>query len=177
MITNEYGQVFFSVDEITEYMYSDITNMINYLDDTAEIEKWNQHCKHFEIETVTQEPVLQTDVKQYHQILSQNWVTPEPYNSIDINKILIDRMELLEIATPEYTTYLTQEIEHWYTLFPQGPEDLWKFLHYMIETCKEHDIVTGVGRGSSVSSLVLYLLDVHCVDPVKYNLNYKEFLR
>jgi len=83
----------------------------------------------------------------------------------------------LEIATPEYTTYLTQEIEHWYTLFPQGPEKLWKFLHYMIETCKQHDIVTGVGRGSSVSSLVLYLLDVHCVDPVKYNLNYKEFLR
>jgi len=41
----------------------------------------------------------------------------------------------------------------------------------------QKDIVTGVGRGSSVSSLVLYLIGVHHIDPVKYNLSYKEFLR
>jgi DNA polymerase III alpha subunit len=37
--------------------------------------------------------------------------------------------------------------------------------------------VWGVGRGSSVSSYVLYLLNVHRIDSIKYNLDYQDFLR
>jgi len=55
--------------------------------------------------------------------------------------------------------------------------DTLKFLKYLMDTCDQHDIITGIGRGSSVSSLVLHLLDVHHIDPIKYNLDYKEFLR
>jgi len=35
----------------------------------------------------------------------------------------------------------------------------------------------GVGRGSSVSSYILYLIGVHKIDSIKYDLDYKEFLR
>jgi DNA polymerase III alpha subunit len=37
--------------------------------------------------------------------------------------------------------------------------------------------VWGVGRGSSVASYVLFLIGVHRIDSMKYNLDYKEFLR
>ena len=40
---------------------------------------------------------------------------------------------------------------------------------------RKHELVWGVGRGSSVARYVLYLLGVHKVDSLKYNLDIKEF--
>ena len=48
--------------------------------------------------------------------------------------------------------------------------DVWEELH-------ENNVVMGVGRGSSVASYVLYLLGVHKIDSIKYNLDYREFFR
>jgi DNA polymerase III alpha subunit len=42
---------------------------------------------------------------------------------------------------------------------------------------REHNIVWGVGRGSSVASYCLYLIGVHKIDSIKYNLDIKEFLK
>jgi DNA polymerase III alpha subunit len=38
-------------------------------------------------------------------------------------------------------------------------------------------LIWGVGRGSSVASYVLYLLGVHRIDSMYYELNPEEFLR
>lgn len=48
-------------------------------------------------------------------------------------------------------------------------------LDRLIAEFKRDGVVWGVGRGSSCASLVLYLLDLHCVDPVKYRIDFKEF--
>jgi DNA polymerase III alpha subunit len=55
--------------------------------------------------------------------------------------------------------------------------DLLRWLKYFVDTCEANNIVRGVGRGSSVASYVLYVLGVHQVDSVKYNLDWQEFLR
>ena len=52
-----------------------------------------------------------------------------------------------------------------------------QLLIYIIDTMRKNNLVWGVGRGSSVASYILYLLGVHKVDSVKYNLNIKEFLK
>jgi len=52
-----------------------------------------------------------------------------------------------------------------------------QLLIYIIDTMRKNNLVWGVGRGSSVSSYLLYLIGVHKVDSVKYNLNIKEFLK
>jgi len=52
-----------------------------------------------------------------------------------------------------------------------------RILIYIIDTMRKHKLVWGVGRGSSVASYVLYLLGVHKVDSLKYNLDIKEFLK
>jgi len=52
-----------------------------------------------------------------------------------------------------------------------------QFLIYFIDKLKQNNIVWGVGRGSSVASYVLYLMGVHRIDAVKYNLDIKEFLK
>lgn len=48
---------------------------------------------------------------------------------------------------------------------------------YIINTLRQNKVVWGVGRGSSVSSYVLYLIGVHDVDSVKYELDFSDFIR
>jgi len=48
---------------------------------------------------------------------------------------------------------------------------------YMVQVMKDNHIVWGVGRGSSVSSFLLFLVGLHQINPIKYNLDIKEFIR
>lgn len=48
---------------------------------------------------------------------------------------------------------------------------------YIVDTMRQHNIVWGVGRGSSVASYVLYLIGVHRIDSIKYQLDIREFLK
>lgn len=50
-------------------------------------------------------------------------------------------------------------------------------LVYIMYVFEENNIVWGVGRGSSVSSYVLYVMGVHDVDSVLYDLNLEEFIK
>ena len=52
-----------------------------------------------------------------------------------------------------------------------------KVLIYIIDTMRRNNLVWGIGRGSSIASYVLFLLGVHKVNSIKYNLDIKEFLK
>ena len=55
--------------------------------------------------------------------------------------------------------------------------DSLKYLKYISDIAAKNKIVFGVGRGSSVASYCLFLLKIHRVDSILYNLDIKEFLR
>lgn len=44
-----------------------------------------------------------------------------------------------------------------------------------VNYCHKNNIAIGYGRGSSVGSLVLYLLDINKIDPIKFNLSFERF--
>lgn len=56
-------------------------------------------------------------------------------------------------------------------------EGLIKAAIYIIDTFRSNDIVWGTGRGSSCACYCLYLLGLHDVDSVKYNIDLNEFFR
>lgn len=52
------------------------------------------------------------------------------------------------------------------------------FLHVLrnlVKRFKSAGVITGVGRGSSCASYILYLLEVHDINPIHYNINFNEF--
>ena len=55
--------------------------------------------------------------------------------------------------------------------------NLLRYMIYLVDFMRENDIVWGVGRGSSVASYVLYLIGVHKIDSLYYDLDIAEFLR
>mgnify|MGYP003126973544 FL=1 len=99
---------------------------------------------------------------------------PDTYKNLDVLDFCCKKLEEKNLIALEYVQILNKE----YKEFKQrNMIDILRFMCYIMDQIVQKDIVTGVGRGSSVSSLVLYLIGVHHIDPVKYNLSYKEFLR
>ena len=69
---------------------------------------------------------------------------------------------------------VTLELE----LFIQhGMFEVLVYLKYLVDTLRANNIVWGVGRGSSVASYCLYLIGVHKIDSIKYDLDIHEFLK
>jgi DNA polymerase III alpha subunit len=54
---------------------------------------------------------------------------------------------------------------------------LLKYLKYLVDTLRTNNIVWGVGRGSSVASFVLYLIGIHRINSLYYDLPITEFLK
>jgi DNA polymerase-3 subunit alpha len=54
---------------------------------------------------------------------------------------------------------------------------LLRYMKYLVDFMRKNNIVWGVGRGSSVSSYLLYLIGVHRINPIQYDLDWREFLR
>lgn len=114
----------------------------------------------------TSETVFVHDYDRYNQEL---WYMPDEYKQLDIAYYLLELCttdEQLQRVGKELLLYNEKN------LF-----DLLRYLKYLVDTMKEHGIIWGVGRGSSVASYVLYLLGVHKIDSIYYDLDPEEFLR
>ena len=174
MITDAYGSVKYSVKETLNELYKG--NSVDQLvvDDHTENKLHSQNNLHFEIPALQQPPTLDVSPEDFHDILCNSWLMPDKYKDMDIEAHLVQQLNNNNMSREPYTERLMDEIEE-YT--KRNMLDILRFLVYLMNVCRDNSIVTGIGRGSSVSSLVLYLIGVHYIDPVKYNLDYKEFLR
>ena len=129
---------------------------------------------YFEIDPLVKPNKPDIDPVEYHKLLSSDWHMPDTYKNLDVLDFCCKKLEQKNLRSFDYVQILNKE----YNEFKQrNMIDVLRFMCYLMDQIEQKDIVTGVGRGSSVSSLVLYLIGVHHIDPVKYKLNYKEFLR
>jgi DNA polymerase III alpha subunit len=102
------------------------------------------------------------------QIDTSNWLIPQEYKAMDIESYLVD------ICPKENYDRLIKELELYrsHKLVP-----VLRTMKYIVDTLRKNNIVWGVGRGSSVASYVLFLLGVHKIDSVKYDLPIEEFFK
>jgi DNA polymerase III alpha subunit len=109
-------------------------------------------------------------IQDYDRALQSEWLMPEEYKILDIENWLREQSPPWD---PEHTR-LEEELKAYKA---RNMLDLLRWLKYFVDTCSKEDVVWGLGRGSSVASYVLYLIGVHNIDPIKYNLDWQEFLR
>ena len=99
----------------------------------------------------------------------RNWHMPRVYQDLDIAAYILALCKTdAELQRVGEELLLYQERN----LF-----DLLRYLHYLVDVLRENRVIWGVGRGSSVASYVLYLLGVHKIDSMFYDLDPHEFLR
>ena len=110
------------------------------------------------------------EVSDYDAACQTNWFMPDEYKTLDIEAWIWQQ-------TPPWDPQHTRVTEELAAFKERNMLDLLRWLKYFVDTCREKNIVWGVGRGSSVASYVLYLIGVHKIDSIKYNLDWQEFLR
>jgi DNA polymerase III alpha subunit len=107
-------------------------------------------------------------LEEYDSSLQTDWNMPDEYKNMDIETFLVQNSEKQNYQR------LMDELE---AFKARNMLDLLRWLKYFVDTCSKEGVVWGVGRGSSVASYVLYIIGVHSIDPIKYNLDWQEFLR
>jgi len=98
-----------------------------------------------------------------------NWFIPENYRTFDIASWLLD-----QCTSQTQTDRVMTELELY---FQHDMIEVLNYLKYLVDFMREHNIVWGLGRGSSIASYCLYLIGVHKVDSIKYRLDINEFLK
>lgn len=108
-------------------------------------------------------------IETWDRIQQQTWHMPEHYQQLDIAQYVLDlcsSQEELQRVGEELLLYQERD------LF-----SMLKYLKYLVDTMRENHVIWGVGRGSSVASHVLYLMGVHRINSMFYDLDPQEFLR
>jgi DNA polymerase III alpha subunit len=172
MNINKYGEVVLNSNDVFTGIYSGKINSIDNLliDDREELEKFNAAIKlnfeQFQEATFYKEQNI--EITEFDKSNQQTWFMPDEYKQMDIEGYLV------HVCPKQNYERLIEEL----ALFRQhNMIDVLRYLKYFVDTMREHKIVWGVGRGSSVASYCLYLLGVHKIDSVKYRLNINEFLK
>lgn len=116
-----------------------------------------------------------------NSINSNDWNIPEKYLTLNLKEFVFTKL-INEIETNKFNDKEAQQrIERVKTelqLFSKYEMlNLLKTIIYVIDEFKDNNVVWGTGRGSSCSSYVLYLIGLHDVDSIKYELDINEFFR
>lgn len=120
-------------------------------------------------------------VKNKSDPLNFGWNIPKEYLEMDVIGHIFKKFEELavkeKITGQQHRTRLSRIEKEINLYLTYGLENVLQTIIYIVDTFKEKNVVWGVGRGSSVSSYVLYVLGVHDIDSVHWNLDIEEFLK
>ncbi len=168
MKTDIYGQLIYSQNDLCELFLQDPTRIItNALVDT--IIEFNGFL------SIENTPKLQEyqnpnlSLEDFDRQKQNVWYMPKEYYELDIAKWVLDQCKTeaeLQRAGDELIKF--QERNMFILL---------QYLKYLVDTMRENNIVWGVGRGSSVASFVLYLIGIHRINSLYYDLSIDEFLK
>ena len=167
---DQYGQTYTTSDELCDLLYKNPTLDISLFQVEDSIE-YNRSVAelHAELDLLDSYHNISQTVEEFDAILQRNWRMPKEYKELDIAAYVLGLCkEEHELQRVGEELILYQERD----LF-----DLLRYLKYLIDTLRKNNIVWGVGRGSSVASYVLFLIGVHKIDSLYYNLNIDEFLK
>lgn len=167
MIKNRYGEAIYSEDDIIEHLMSSSDANISNVMTEASVGNVLEILENPpEFKTPTPEDATMEEYDAANQAV---WLMPQKYKDLDIAEHVLQKCRSdaeLQRVGEELLLYYERD------LF-----DLLRYLVYLVDVMKANDIIWGVGRGSSVASYVLYLLGVHRIDSLFYQLDIAEFLR
>lgn len=173
MNIDKYGRTTISNTEAFDLLYSGKIKNFNeiFLEDQLSIDQFNSAIKQNADSIPFIEEYIPIDVTlpEFDEANRHKWFMPVEYANFPMVEFLLDKTQNEE----QYQRVVTE-----LDLFIQyDMMNVLNYLKYLVDTMRTHNIVWGVGRGSSVASYVLYLIGIHKIDSIKYKLDIKEFLK
>ena len=166
---NDHGDVIFTEQDAIDLLYTEPNFDISKLF-FDEVKQYGSALKELGIDLPTINIAPQREaVTEFDNKNINNWYMPEKYYQINVLEWLLDKCQNDEEKMRVKTEYSLFEKKQFIKVL--------QFLIYFIDTLRANNIIWGVGRGSSVASFCLFLIGVHKINPLQYDLNITEFLR
>jgi DNA polymerase III alpha subunit len=169
MKINEFGQVIISDENIKRLIFEGKSINRITTEDTEDIELFKKHQKELLSELIEFEDQPNIPVDEFHNIHSEQWTFPKEYQEIDIKEWLLEKCktkEEIDRVTQELILYEERNLLMVLRLFI-----------FIVDYMRKNNFIWGVGRGSSVSSYVLFLIGIHRVNSIQYNLDINDYLK
>jgi len=172
MKTNKFGEQIYSQDDVCDLLMQGHNHAVfeGMLVDKINVENMAQILEQVpafvEYDTADREDLTQETFDHRCQAV---WHMPVEYQQLDIAAHVLSLCH-----TDDELQRVGQELLQYQerNLF-----NLLRYLKYLVDVMRKNHVIWGVGRGSSVASYVLYLLGVHRIDSIYYDLDLREFLR
>lgn len=174
MIKDKFGQFVYDENEVFDILMHD-TGVISEtfkpgpftVEMTAEeVKQANDFVGYEALNAYTPEDI---SIEEFDANNQADWWMPDSYKEMDIAAYILGLCETdaeLQRCGEELLLYAERDLL-----------DLLRYMKYLVDTMELKKVIWGVGRGSSVSSYVLYLLKVHKINSMYYKLDPREFLR
>jgi DNA polymerase III alpha subunit len=170
MNQNKFGDIILEDSELFDLIYKKDLN-INFIKVSKSLADQfnsavNSNADYFnQLQTVDN---YISSINEFDQVRQNNWLLKYD-TDVDLKSILYDQC---------HTDQEKQRVDQEWDLFVKYDLiNLLHFLRHLVKLMRQNNIVWGLGRGSSVSSFILYLLGVHKINSIKYNLDINEFLK
>ena len=174
MYTDQLGRISFTSKDIIDEIYRGNLDKI----DLARVridEEYLQYVEFVRENALVDWPIPlpedtdEIDIEKFDHLNQHSWLMPLEYKKISAGTYLLNLC-----STAEEEARVRMELD----LFEKHKMmDLLRFLIFLVDTLRANNILWGVGRGSSVASYCLYLLGIHKINSLKYQLDINEFLK
>lgn len=168
---DQFGRVVLNTDDVIEAMLSgnDVSGV--YLNNPDDVEQYETSCREFADEPMVFRKYyeIKESVKDYFEKKSDTWLIPKKYRNIDVVDYLTQKCK-----NDKEKERLVLELEEF---LKRDQVILIHLMIYLVDVMREKNVVWGVGRGSSVACFVLYLIGINKVNPLDYDIDYKEFFK
>ena len=167
--TNKHGDCIYTEQDAIDLLYTqpdfDITKL--FFDST---DKYNDTVRELglDLPKINEAPA-RDDVVEFDRTNCDTWHMPGDYSNLNVLQWLLERCQNDEERLRVQTEYSLFEEKKFIKVL--------QFLIYFVDTLRANNVVWGVGRGSSVASFCLFLIGVHKINPMLYNLDHRAFLR
>jgi DNA polymerase III alpha subunit len=169
--TDSLGVPRFTNKDLTDMIYSGHIDKCHVVlcEPSDEVDQFNDAMAAQGLPQLSKYIPLDVDQKTFDSVCQSEWFMPEEYKNYPIYDYCLNKCNTLEEK---------QRVMEEFEAFDKHEMlNLLKYMKYLVDFMRENNIVWGVGRGSSVASYVLYLIGVHRIDSIQYDLDWREFLR
>ena len=171
-LKDQYGRVVYNRHDLYEMLYNqENIESIECVEWHEDFEKYNAaiSSNYLNINAIKPIEIITTELEEFDKNNQSIWFLPDEYKTIDVtdyvNKLCYTEQERRRVDE-ELTEFSKRNMIM-----------LLRYMIYLVDHMRENKIVWGVGRGSSVASYVLYLIGIHKINSIHYDLDWKEFLR
>jgi len=172
MKTDQYGQIIYNESDLVNMIMRDATieSLAGMLvESDVNLETASAYLE--QVPDLIEYLFTDSDmtVEEFDAVNQNSWHMPDEYRHMDIAE------HILSLCNSD--TQLQRCGQELLLFQERNLFDLLRYLKYLVDTLTANCMIWGVGRGSSVASYVLYLLGVHRIDSMFYDLDPSEFLR